>query len=117
MKAPTRETQLLGNKASSRQRICLVGAVSALASDRWEEAGSGAVAILPAPKPVTGFGGSLFCAEQRWGFLFRTTSEAGLPTGGIEKAKISVGSDNLELDAEISPGSVKVAVPARYCCS
>ena len=25
--------------------------------------------------------------------------------GGAEKAKLSVGSDNLELDAEISPGS------------
>jgi hypothetical protein len=93
--------------------FCLAGAISALAGDRWEEAGSGAVAILPAPKPATGIvGASLFCAEQRWGFLFRTTSEAGLPPGGTGKAKLSVGSDNLEFDAEISPGSVTVAVPA-----
>ena len=94
--------------------FCLAGAISALAGDRWEEAGSGAVAILPAPKPATGIvGGSLFCAEQRWGFLFRTTSEAGLPASGTGKAKLSVGANNLEFDAQISPGSVTVAVPAE----
>ena len=94
--------------------FCLAGAISALASDRWEEAGRGAVAILPAPKPATGIvGGSLFCAEQRWGFLFRITSEAGLPAGGTQKTKLSVGGNNLEFDAEISAGSVTVAVPAE----
>ena len=36
-----------------------------------------------------------------------------MPAGGTEKAKLSVGSDNLEFDAEISPGSVTVAVPAE----
>ena len=44
----------------------------ALAADRWEEAGSGAVAILPLPKPATAItGGSFYCSEQRWAFLLR----------------------------------------------
>jgi hypothetical protein len=94
--------------------LCLAGAAPALASDRWEEAGRGAVAILPVPKPAAGItGGSLYCAEQRWAFLFRTAPETGLPMGSAEKAKLGVGSDNLELDAEVSPGAVKVAVPAE----
>ena len=64
------------------------------------------MAILPLPKPATAItGGSLYCAEQRWAFLFRTTSDAGLRPGAAEKAKLSVGGDNLELDAEVSPGS------------
>ena len=48
-------------------------AAAAQASDRWEEAGSGAVAILPAPlKATTITGGSLHCAEQRWSLRLRT---------------------------------------------
>lgn len=94
--------------------LCLAGAPPALAGDRWEEAGSGAVAILPLPKPAIAItGGSLYCIEQRWAFLFRTTREAGLLPGAAEKARLSVGSENLELDAEISPGAVKVAVPGE----
>jgi hypothetical protein len=91
--------------------FCLAGALPALAGDRWEEGGSGAVAILPVPKSATGIvGGSLYCAEQHWGFLFRTESGTSLVPGTPEKAKISVGTDNLELDAEVAPGAVKVAV-------
>ena len=94
--------------------LCLAGTIPALASDRWEEAGSGAVAILPLPKPATAIaGGSLYCAEQRWAFLFRTTPDAGLLPGAARKARLSVGADNLELDAEVSPGAVKVAVPSE----
>jgi hypothetical protein len=94
--------------------LYLAAAPAALAGDRWEEAGSGAVAILPVPKPATAItGGSLYCAEQRWGFMFRTTPEAGLLPGSAAKAKLGVGSDNFELDAEVSPGTVAVAVPAE----
>jgi hypothetical protein len=65
------------------------------------------------PKPATAIsGGSLYCAEQRWGFLFRTTPEAGLLPGSAAKAKLGVGSDKFEFDAKISPGAVTVAVPA-----
>ena len=54
LKAPTRETQPFGDKVVLAAALCLAGAIPALASDRWEEAGSGAVAILPVPKPATG---------------------------------------------------------------
>jgi hypothetical protein len=51
----------------------------ALAGDRWEEAGSGAVAILPVPgKAVSITGGSLVCAEQRWTLRLRADSRTGL---------------------------------------
>ena len=94
--------------------LCLAGAIPALASDRWEEAGSGAVAILPLPKPATAItGGSLYCVEQRWAFLFRTTSDAGLLPGAAQKAKLSIGADNLELDAEVSPGTVTIAIASK----
>jgi hypothetical protein len=72
------------------------------------------VAILPAPKPATGIvGGSLYCVEQRWAFLFRTASDTSLLPGTSGKAKLSVGTDNLELDAEIAPGAVTVSVPSE----
>jgi len=48
------------------------------ASDRWEEAGSGAVAILPVPlKASLVQGGSLVCAEQRWTLRLRTEARPG----------------------------------------
>ena len=54
-----------------------MSAGAADASDRWEEAGSGAVAILPPPQKAKGItSASLFCAEQRWSFFFR--AEPGL---------------------------------------
>ena len=87
----------------------LFGALPALAADRWEEAGSGAVAILPLPKPATAItGGSFYCSEQRWAFLLRTASDTAIATG--EKAKISIGNDVFEADAAISSGAIKIAV-------
>ena len=84
----------------------------ALAADRWAEAGSGAVAILPLPKPATAItGGSFYCSEQRWAFLLRTAPDAAVATG--EKARISVGSDVFEADAAISPGAIRIAVPGE----
>lgn len=42
------------------------------ASDRWEEAAGGAVAILPVPLKAEAItGGSLYCAEQRWALRLR----------------------------------------------
>jgi hypothetical protein len=91
---------------------CLLGALPALAADRWEEAGSGAVAILPSPKPATAItGGSFYCSEQRWAFLLRTAPDAAVETG--EKARISVGAEIFEADAAISPGTIRIAVPGE----
>lgn len=65
-------------------------------SSSWQEAGSGAVAILPGPEKASGISGaSLFCAEQRWSFLFRvepgrlgssTNMPGELTTGGTRFA-------------------------------
>jgi hypothetical protein len=90
----------------------LAAAQSASSADRWEEAGSGAVAILPSPKPSTGIeGGSFYCSQQSWAFLFRLTPEAGLVAGNIEKAKLAVVDQLFELDAQISKQAAKVSVP------
>lgn len=90
----------------------LFGTFSAVAADRWEEGGSGAVAILPAPKPATGIvGGSLYCSEQRWAFLFRLTPDSGLAAAGSEKASLAVAETVQEFDAELSAGIAKVGVP------
>ena len=90
----------------------LAAAQPALSADRWEEAGSGAVAILPAPKPATGIeGGSFYCSQQSWAFLFRLTPEAGLVAGNIEKAKLAVIDQLFDLDAQISKQAAKVSVP------
>lgn len=88
------------------------GSLPALSADRWQEAGSGAVAILPTPKPATEIlGGSLYCTEQRWAFLFRLAPETGLPAGSVEKAKLTAADGALEFDAEISEQAAKVGVP------
>ena len=84
----------------------------ALAADRWEEAGSGAVAILPLPKPATAItGGSFYCSEQRWAFLLRTAPDTAVAAG--EKARISVGTEIFEADAAITPGAIRIAVPGE----
>lgn len=89
-----------------------VGSLPALAADRWQEAGAGAVAILPAPKAAVGIeGGSLYCIEQSWAFLFRLTPDSGLLAGNVEKAKLAASDQTFDLDALISPLAAKVAVP------
>ena len=90
----------------------LANVLPALAADRWEEAGSGAVAILPAPKPSDGItGGSFYCSEQRWAFLFRLAPGASLAASSTDKAKLAIADQTLDLDAEISAGVAKVSVP------
>lgn len=90
----------------------LVASQPALSADRWEEAGSGAVAVLPAPKPSTAIeGGSFYCSQQSWAFLFRLAPDAGLVVGNIEKAKLAVIDQLFELDAQISKQAAKVSVP------
>lgn len=88
-------------------------ALPAAAADRWEEAGSGAVAILPAPKAAVGItGGSFYCIEQRWAFLFRLAPDSGVSAGTIEKAKLTAGEELFEADAEISAETARVKVPS-----
>ena len=89
----------------------LLTAVPAQAAGRWEEVSGGAVAILPEPKPAAPIaGGSFYCIEQRWAFLFRLAPDSGL-AAGAEKARLSVADQALELEAEISAGAAKVSVP------
>lgn len=83
----------------------------ALAADVWEEGGSGAVAILPEPRYPQGItGGSFFCTEQQWGFIFRTESGRVLPENGAA-GSITVRGEPYPFAAEVSPGSVHAAVP------
>jgi hypothetical protein len=90
----------------------LAAGYPAFAGDRWEAAGSGAVAILPKPKPAKGIeGASFYCSLQSWAFLFRLAPDAGLLPGNVEKAKISIIDSVLELDAQISQRAAKVSVP------
>lgn len=81
-------------------------------SSSWQEAGSGAVAILPAPEKAAGItGASLFCAEQRWSFLLRLepgrlASDANMPgvltTGGMRFAVDGL-PDNGQLIVPLAP--------------
>lgn len=76
-------------------------AQATLAADRWEEAGSGAVAILPEPAQANGVtGGSLACAEQRWSLRLRLDAAAapqlgkeGVVTAGEDRFTVPVASD------------------------
>ena len=89
-----------------------VGAADA--SDRWEEAGSGAVAILPPPQKAKGIASaSLFCAEQRWSFFFRAEPGA-VPSGWKSPAKITLGGIVFDGEAVEARGSVGMAMPADH---
>lgn len=90
----------------------LASGLPALSADRWQEAGAGAVAILPAPKPAEAIlGGSLYCTEQSWAFLFRLAPGSGLAPGTTKKAKLTASDASFELDALISADGAKVGVP------
>ena len=75
-----------------------------MAGDRWEEAGSGAVAILPVPlKAIAITGGSLSCAEQRWSFRLRVeTTSASSPR---QEANLVVAIDGADFPAKAKPES------------
>ncbi|MEQ1951736.1 hypothetical protein [Mesorhizobium sp. CN2-181] len=87
----------------------LVVSAPALASDRWEEAGSGAVAILPVPVKATAItGGSLVCAEQRWTLRLRSEDRDASP--GLVQAKLTVDEESFPVMAERRPGLVSVSI-------
>ncbi len=85
---------------------------AAQASERWEEAGSGAVAILPQPsKASTITGGSLSCAEQRWRLRLRTDPRPAAPPMAI--ATIKVDGKAQSQPAAQDAYAIDIAVPAE----
>lgn len=112
-KLPHVQKNSLATRCILAAGLLLVAGQAALAADRWEEGGSGAVAILPAPKPAAGItGGSFYCSQQRWAFLLRLAPEAGPAAGTTEKAKLTIADQTLDLDAEISAQAARLSVPA-----
>jgi hypothetical protein len=89
----------------------LAGSLPTLAADAWEEGGSGAVAILPEPRYPQGItGGSLFCSEQQWGFMFRIEAGRPLPENGAA-GSITVRGEPYAFAAEVKSGSLHAPVP------
>ncbi|MDQ6434062.1 hypothetical protein RB623_08380 [Mesorhizobium sp. LHD-90] len=89
----------------------LAGAPAAMAGDRWEEAGSGAVAILPVPgKAAAITGGSLVCAEQRWSLRLRL--DRSVEALSSQQAKVSVDGESFLVLAETGPDVL--SLPASY---
>jgi hypothetical protein len=81
----------------------------AWASDRWEEAGSGAVAILPVPLRASIIqGGSLACAQQRWTLRLRT--EKRPDAAGMATVDLAVDGRNQTIDSRQSPTLVEIPV-------
>jgi hypothetical protein len=107
-----------GKRVAGRRRLgfcaaafLLSGALSAMAGDRWEEAGSGAVAILPVPLKATNItGGSFSCAEQRWSFRLRVEATSATL---LHETDVVVTVDGVDLPAKasLSPGVVTIAIP------
>ncbi len=88
----------------------LTAATMAQADTRWQEAGSGAVAILPAPSNAKGVvGGSLSCAEQRWGFMLRTEPGSIAP-GTAAPVKLVIGDAIFEAEGHEVSGTIQFAV-------
>lgn len=90
--------------------IGLIVSSGASASDRWEEAGSGAVAILPAPlKAASITGGSLHCAEQRWSLRLRT--EGKITPIADAKTGIDIDGTVFESAADIARDYASLRIP------
>lgn len=86
-------------------------AAPAAAADRWEEAGSGSVAILPVPAAATGItGGSLGCEEQRWSFRLRTDPAVAFQPSS--SATIQIDKARLSAKAAFSGGTL--TIPFAY---
>jgi hypothetical protein len=84
---------------------------SARADERWQEAGSGAVAILPVPAKANFItGGSLVCAEQRWTLRLRT--EPRQPSSPVARARLAIDEKLYPVLAE--QARTVVTVPVSY---
>jgi hypothetical protein len=80
------------------------------AADRWEEAGGGAVAILPVPAKANGVtGGSLACAEQRWTFRLRVDPSSAHPFG--TEGVITVDNEKIPAAVEQAGSIITLPIP------
>ncbi|BCH22197.1 hypothetical protein [Mesorhizobium sp. L-8-3] len=87
-----------------------LASVPAFSSEKWEAAASGAVAILPVPEKAKGIsGGSLYCAEQRWSFLFRPDEKP--PAGTRVAGKVTIGGEPFPVLAVETNGLLGASVP------
>lgn len=91
--------------------LLLAGALPATAGDRWQEAGSGAVAILPVPLKAAAIkGGSLFCDEQRWAFHLRVET-AAQSSRQVTDVAVAVDGVGFAAKASLSPGMATISIP------
>lgn len=89
--------------------VLLAAAGPAAASDRWEEAGSGAVAILPMPAKAVGItSASLACAQQRWTLRLRTEPRDG--AAGETQVSVTVDRGSRSVKAARTLLSIDVPV-------
>jgi hypothetical protein len=87
-----------------------LASLQAFASEKWEAAATGAVAILPVPEKAMGItGGSLYCAEQRWSFLLRPETKAS--PGDKVPGKITIGGEPFPVLAVETNGLLGASVP------
>lgn len=91
--------------------VAVVGQMQAQA-ESWSESGSGAVAQLPEPQRSKWIvGAELSCEQQEWSL--RLALASGTPgETGPRKARIAIGTENFDLDAERTALSVVVEIPA-----
>ncbi len=88
--------------------VGLMGSTLARAADRWEEAGRGAVAILPVPVRANAIlGGSLACAEQRWTLRLRTERQEA----AVGPATVELAIDGRRRTVDATLGETLVEVP------
>lgn len=81
------------------------------AADFWQEAGAGAVAILPDPSPTLGIASAtLYCSEQAWGFHFRT--DPARPAGAGLLGTITVGWEEVPLSFVAQAGNFHTTIQA-----
>ena len=99
-------------KAAFLATFALAGAAAAASTaDRWLEAGSGAVALLPKPQSAKGIASaSLYCIEQRWSFLFRLDGEAAAAREAAAGV-LTVGGEPFPVEAAARNGALDVEVP------
>lgn len=88
-------------------------ATPAPAGTIWSDDGTGAVALLPDPRPSTLVRGArLECAEQRW-ILRLELDDGAAKESGARLAEVSFGSEVFSLAAEQSGHAVSVSVPGE----
>ena len=106
-----------GNSVKSVVTMTLLSAVvigtSAHATERWAAIDGDAAAQLPPPtRTETVTAGKLACAEKRWR-LDLTLSPGTVGVDGPRYARLRIGSDRFELDADRNNLIVSVGIPGH----